>query len=404
MLNAFTRKRRLPFEALVLFLIQKINTSLSVCLSEFFFDTIPPTKGALTQARSFLCPKVFKRLNLFVCGLFYRSGHFKKWKGFRVLSVDGSTLRLPDHPSLKEKFSRHAFGAKKQVKHWMSRISFLYDVLNNVVIDAQMESFDTAESTLCDQHLGFLKKGDLVIFDRYYASHYLFSVLLHKQVHFLFRMRDHSWKCVREFIASGLKQQIVELEVYKYSKVAKKIPSNVDKNIRIRLVKHINRSGKVSVYATSLLDDQAYSNKSIINLYKQRWGIEEAYKTLKARLDVVHFSGKTVQAIQQDFYANVFLITLTSLLKSELAPVLKTKEKTENNENRTPIINNTFAIAQAKQLLKKMYFSFEKIQEWIHRFIILVQAKIEYSRKGQSNPRKSDKGYNRGFSQNYKTI
>lgn len=378
-----------------------------MCLSEFFSDikALVPTKSAVSQARSFLCPKTFKRLNLFVNQLFYQSIHVKNWKGFRILAVDGATLRLPDHPSLEKKFSNHGFGAKKQTQRWMSRVSFLYDLLNHVVIDAQMESFDTAEATLCDQHLGFLKKGDLVIFDRYYASHYLFSVLLHKKVHFIFRMRDHSWKCVKEFVASGLKEQIVELNVYKYSKVAKKIPTNVKcENIRIRLVKHTNRSGKVSVYATSLLDEQSYSKKSILNLYKQRWGVEEAYKILKTRLDVVHFSGKTLQAVQQDFYANVFLISLKSILKAGLKPKLKTKKSTKNKEKRSPMFNNTFTIAQVKHVLKKVYFDFGQIHEWINRFLRLVESKIEYSRKGQSNPRKVNKGRNRAFTQNYKPI
>jgi IS4 transposase len=167
-----------------------------------------------------------------------------------------------------------------------------------------------------------------MIFDRYYASHYLFSVLLHKKVHFLFRMRDHSWKCVQSFIASGLKEEVVELNVYPYSKVAKKIPANVGKTIQVRLVKQVTRSGEIRVYATSLLDKEVYSRTAIINLYKQRWGIEEAYKTLKARLDVIHFSGKTVKAVQQDFYANVFLITLASVLKADIKPSLKRKKRT----------------------------------------------------------------------------
>jgi hypothetical protein len=398
--------RRLPFEALVLFIIQKTNASLSVCLSGFFQDQGKqiPTKSSFTQARSSLCFKAFKRLNVLICNLFYQHEKGKKWKGFRVLSIDGSTLRLPDHPSLVNKFSRHAFGAKKTVDRWMSRISFLYDVLNNVVIDAQMESFDTSEATLCDQHLGFLRKGDLVIFDRYYASHYLFSVLLHKQVHFLFRMRNHSWKCIKDFMASGLKEQIVDLEVYKYSKVAKKIPSNVDKKVRVRLIKQVSKSGKVHVYATSLLDDIQYSRKSVINLYKQRWGVEEAYKTLKARLDVIHFSGKTLHAVQQDFYANVFLISLTSILKAEIPVVLKTKKRTQNKEHRIPIINNSYAIAQVKRLLKRAYFSFEEMTKWISEFVHYVKSTIEYSRKGQSNPRKADKGHHRVYAQNYKTV
>ena len=284
----------------------------------------------------------------------------------------------------------------------MSRVSFLYDVLNNVIVDAQMESFDASETTLCDRHLGFLKKGDLVIFDRYYASHFLFSVLTHKKVQFLFRMRDHSWKCVKDFRASSSNDHIVELEVYKYSKVAKKIPQNVDKKVKVRLIKHTSRSGEVKIFACSLLDDQQYSRSSIINLYKQRWGVEEAYKTLKARLDVIHFSGKTVQAVQQDFYAKVLLITLTSILKSRLKVQLKTKESTENKSNRVPIINNTYALNQAKKLLKRAYFQFKDIVKWIEKFLGLTENAIEYSRKGQSYPRKKEKGRERSFNQNYK--
>lgn len=351
-----------------------------------------------------MCFKVFKRLNLWVCQVFYSQMKYKKWKGFRILAIDGSTLRLPNHHSLEGKFSKHAFGAKRTVEHWMSRISFLYDVLNNTVIDAQMEGFDTSEATLCDQHLGFLRKGDLVMFDRYYASHYLFSVLTHKHIHFLFRMRDHSWKCVKELIASKSTDEIVDLEVYPYSKVAKKIPGNVARKVRVRLIKQVSRSGEIRVYATSLLDENQYSKRCIINLYKKRWGVEEAYKILKARLDVVHFSGKTIQAVQQDFYAKVFLISLTAILKTDIKPVLKTKEKTQNKEKRILIINNTYAIAQTKRLLQKLHSSYEEISEWVTYFIKQVKLAIEFSRKGQSYKRKPDKGDYRVFAQNYKGI
>lgn len=379
---------------------------MQICLSSFFDEQkrAAPTKSSFSQARSGLCYKAFKRLNLWVTNQFYGLGKHKKWKGFRVLCVDGSTLRLPNHPSLSEKFSRHSFGAKKTVAHWMSRVSFLYDTLNNVIIDAQMESFDTSEATLCDGHLGFMKKGDLVIFDRYYASHYLFSVLLHKKVDFLFRMRDHSWNCVKSFIASGLKDQVAELKVYPYSKVAKKIPANVEKVIKVRLVKQVTKRGEVRVYATSLLDEKAYSRVSVINLYKQRWGVEEAYKTLKARLDVIHFSGITLQAVQQDFYAKVFLISLTSVLKADIKPVLKRKKKTQNKHKRKPIINNAYAISEVKKLLKKLYSAFKQLSEWLAILYARVSNAIEYSRKGQFNKRKTDKGRNRVYAQNYKTI
>lgn len=286
----------------------------------------------------------------------------------------------------------------------MSRISFLYDVLNKVIIDAQMDRFKTSEATLCDRHLGFLKQGDLVIFDRYYASHYLFTVLTHKKVHFLFRMRDHSWTCVKELVASRLKEKVVELNVYPYSKVAKKIPANVKRTVQVRLIKQVTRSGEIRVYATSLLDEKQYSRTSVINLYKLRWGVEESYKTLKARLDVVHFSGKTVHAVQQDFYAKVFLISLTSILKTNIHIEVKRQNNSTNNHQRKPIINNAYAISQAKMLLQKVYSSIRDIGHWIDVFEIRVSKAIEFSRIGQSNPRKPEKGRASQCNQNYKLV
>lgn len=45
----------------------------------------------------------------------------------------------------------------------------------------------------------------------------------------------------------------------------------------------------------------------MINLYKQRRCVKEVFRTLKERLDVIHFSGITLQPVQQDFYANVLI-------------------------------------------------------------------------------------------------
>ena len=84
--------------------------------------------------------------------------------------------------------------------------------------------------------------------------------------------------------------------------------------------------------------------------------------------------------------------------------VLKTKKRTQNREGRIPIINNSYAITQVKRLLKRAYFSFEEITKWISEFVHYVKSAIEYSRKGQSNPRKTDKGHNRVYAQNYKTV
>ena len=73
-------------------------------------------------------------------------------------------------------------------------------------------------------------------------------------------------------------------------------------------------------------------------------------------------------------------------------------------QKRVPKINNSYAITQTKTLIKKLLYSFEDLEKWLLQFIKHTKSAIEYSRKGQSNPRKTDKGHDRVFAMNYKTI
>lgn len=373
---------------MIIFILQKANQSLQVCLDDFFTanNWSPPTKSAFTQARKKLSYKVFKKLNRLICRAFYKQANFKKWKGFRVLSVDGSTLQLPDHESLGQKFSRHLFGPKADAGHWMGRISYLYDVFNGLVIDAQMESYKTSEAHLCQNHLPFVNRGDLVLFDRYYASFQLMFQLLGKGTHFVFRMKDNWWKCVDEFVKTGLNEQIVTIALpKKHLHLLKKYP-HLKPEIKIRLVKKVSRKGGVQVYATSLLDTDTYSAKSILNLYKQRWGIEEAYKLIKSRLEVADFSGKTAWAVQQDFYAKTLLISLCNVLCFQVKPKVG-QGKSKKEQARTPIINRTYALHHLKVLLGQTIQCGCCIREIITKFGKTVASKVEYSRKGQVNKR-----------------
>lgn len=398
---SFTRKRLLPFQSIVTFILQKAGSSLQICLDDFFDGAlITPSKSAFSQARGFLCYKVFKRLNLLINDIFYINSSYKKWKSFRVLSVDGSTIKLPNHPSLKTKFTQHNFGSKANVPHWMSRISYLYDVFNGLVIDAQMESFKTSEAQLCKKHFGFIKKGDLLLFDRYYASYELMALLLSKSCEFVFRMRSHSWKCVDAFIQSSEKETVVELLLPKKCNYLQQTHKNIGDKITIRLVKKVNKKGEIKVFATSLLDSTNFSRTSIINLYKQRWQIEEAYKLIKARLEVANFSGKSLASVQQDFYAKTFMLSFSASLKNGIVP----SKQTKNKDKRKPVINATYAISKAKKLIKSLFEESRTIPDILQLFIQKVETKIEYSRVGQWNKRKPDKGTVTRHNMNYKVI
>jgi hypothetical protein len=149
------------------------------------------------------------------CGIFYDQASYRKWKGFRILGIDGSTLQLPHHESIIDMFGQHSFGPKADALKSMARISYLYEVYNGLVIDAQMEGFSTSETALCWGHLSHCKPGDLLLFDRYYASHQLIFSLLQKGVGFCFPMKEDWWNVVEEFSNSKKMEDIVMLDLPK---------------------------------------------------------------------------------------------------------------------------------------------------------------------------------------------
>jgi hypothetical protein len=149
--GVFTRNRKLNLKNLIV-LIMSSTSSVQRDLDRFYksmdksdFSIREVTKGAFTQARAKLNPEAFKRLNQVAIDTFYEQNLVDTWHGMRTLAVDGTTLMLPNHASIKQEFGTHKFGPKADKERSISRASVLYDVLNLVAIDSQMDSYTTSE-------------------------------------------------------------------------------------------------------------------------------------------------------------------------------------------------------------------------------------------------------------------
>lgn len=73
-------------------------------------------------------------------------------------------------------------------------------------------------------------------------------------------------------------------------------------------------NGETEILVTDLLDPVAYPTAEFGPLYHRRWGVETFYGRLKTRLGLENFSGTSVEAIKQDFFATVFITGLESVL------------------------------------------------------------------------------------------
>lgn len=322
----FTRECVLTFPVLMLLLLQKSLKSLQAHAQEFFWQlgqgVAPPalSGGAITHARAKLRASAFVELNQTVLHTVYGPAQaplLQRWHGLRLLGVDSSLVRLPSHAAVGEKFGwvQCANHHGPQERYPQGRVSVLYDVLNQVGLDARLVASTVAETELAYEHLACVQPDDLVLNDRGYTGFLWLVAVRARGAHFLSRCSRGSFAAVRELFAREEAGVSVEVTLTAPKEVrAKCLARGWPTELRVRLVTVRLSTGELEVLVTSLLDATAYPVAALAELYWRRWGQETYYGRLKGRLDLEHCSGKTVEAVEQDFHATVLLSNVESVV------------------------------------------------------------------------------------------
>lgn len=102
--KAFTRNRKMNYESLVKTMILKKGQTLSLELDEITtnMNIVKISKQAYSKQRVNLTPKIFKYLNEKYIRIIYNEIEVKKYKGYIIIAVDGSTVEIPNSNELKE--------------------------------------------------------------------------------------------------------------------------------------------------------------------------------------------------------------------------------------------------------------------------------------------------------------
>jgi hypothetical protein len=385
----FTRNRCLPFVIVVLFLLNMVKRSLQDELDEFFkllnHEEVAVqivTKSAFSQARKKLKYEAFVELNRTQVGYFYEHFECQTWHGFRLLAIDGSTSQLPRTPQIIEHFG--AWHPAQGEPCPIARVSQMFDVLNDVTLDALISPKAIGERALAARHFDHLQRGDLILLDRGYPAFWLFALILEQGAQFCARMPLSGWQTVEQFVASGLDEQIVLLWPSSESNRECRSRGLSLAPTRVRLIRVELDSGEVEVLATSLVDAIAYPATIFKELYHQRWSVEEDYKVLKCRIEIENFTGKSVLAVYQDFHAKVFTANLTAILAHPAQTVVE--QKTQGRKY-TYQVNMTNALSKMKDLVV-LLIQRTAIPPILQRFWQAIIQTIEPIRPGRSYPHK----------------
>ena len=387
--TAFTRNRSLPFPTLFCFLVNLVRGSYQNELDQFFKalnDSPVPkrvvSKAALTKARAKIHYRAFIELNRHLISAFEEMFQLKRWRGRRLVAIDGSTVRLPRVTEIAEQFGVWEVNKGKPCP--MARVSQLFDPLNKISIAAVVSPKHVDERKHACQLFLNLMPEDLVLLDRGYPAFWLFKIILTMNADFCARI-GRKWKIVTDFIDSGDQEQIVELPA-PYSSIIDCRALGLDTDpIALRLIRIELDSGETEVLITSLTDTRRYPYRLFKDLYHHRWPVEEDYKYMKCWIELENFTGKSVHSIYQDFHAKIFAKNLTSML---CFPVRRSLDRQGKKVKHSHQVNFVQALSKMKHVIALLFQRpLQSLQRIIADLLDIFQRTTEPVRPGRKYPR-----------------
>ncbi len=193
------------------------------------------------------------------------------------------------------------------------RASALCDVASGLILHADLAADTLDERSMLATQLPHLRPCDLLVLDRGYPAYWLFALLRRALRHFCIRLPIDFSKQVKDFVASGERSRIVQIQPGTAHRADFEGYGLALDAFPLRLVRVPLKSGEIEILATSLLDETAYPSSSFPAPYQKRWRIEEAFRHIKCRLRVEQFGGETPLAIRQEFHATILLHNLATL-------------------------------------------------------------------------------------------
>jgi hypothetical protein len=221
------------------------------------------------------------------------------YRGWRLVSLDGSTMDVADEQGNEEAFGRPG-ASRGSSAYPQFRFVSLVESGTHVLFGTRMGSYATGENTLATDVLGALDSGMLCLADRGFFGFEMWQQALATQAQLLWRCRKNMRFACEQRLADG-------------SYLSRTYPSERDRrqqthSIAVRVIEYrlqgVADAEPIYRLVTSVLDAQQAPADELAALYHERWEIETALDELKTHLRGARIvlRSKTAELVRQEFY------------------------------------------------------------------------------------------------------
>jgi len=258
------------------------------------------SKSGISQARTRLGVEPVKQLHdQIVCPIATEATKGAWYRGWRVVSLDGSTLDVADEDANDAAFGRPV---AQRGKSAFPQIRFVSLVENgtHVLFGTQMAGYGTSEMTLAKGVLPWLGQGMLCLADRYFFGFECWQQARATGSELLWRIKKNLRLPCEQRLADG-------------SYLSRIYPSQEDRRrntngVVVRVIDYQLEgvAGAEPIYrlVTTILDPEKAPAPELAALYHERWEIETALDELKTHLRGARIvlRSKRPDLVRQEFY------------------------------------------------------------------------------------------------------
>jgi DDE family transposase len=322
------------------------------------------TEEAFVQARKRMPQAFWVALILLLGECFDREhGALLRWKKYRLLAMDGTTINLPGHRALK---GHYGTASNKQTdKTAQARMVMLQFPLTRMPWRYTLAPLSKGEVTLAGPLLDQLQRDDLVLMDRGFFVYGLFWRV--QQRHAFFAIRLSARINLKPIKRLGYKDHLVS-----WTPSDRRKWKDLPKSIELRRIDYQIKGFRPSAVITNMTDPAAISRDEWVRLttesqpgrhldtglYHRRWEIETTFYELKVQQGMEGaLRGRTAECIEYEIAGHVMLYALTRWLMVEAAT------KAGEDPLRLSFINATRELSDLRPAL--ITATVEKVERYL---------------------------------------
>jgi hypothetical protein len=317
------------------------------------------------------------------------------WKNWKVILLDGSTVRLGSLGNIPQVFPPH--GNNRGSTYWcLMRVVVGFCLCTGVAAVTAMGANGVSEQALALPLLAQLGAGTLVVADRNFGIFAIAQAAVMAQAQAVVRLTEQRARALARSngcrLGNGLDRR-VKWQVSARDKTRHADgPGYVEGRLLVARVRAQGGKFQTIFLFTTLTDKELYSLKDLVELYGKRWQVELYLRYVKSEMDLGALNCKSAEMARKEWVAGLLAYNLIrSLMVGAAAQV--------------QVAIGELSFSQTRQLLL-IWCSVERAQRisFTDAWSLMVQLIAQSRHPRRRKPRPAEPRAVRHFHQNFPTL